>query len=207
MGHVMNTAALKPLFVQTLQNPREAAGQVLRAGVPTQALWIALSLVSVVSSLILAALLRAGPLPAGDLGELVAQSPAYNAPLIFAMMQWGRVVLSVFMLFWVGRMLSGQGELRDVLAVVTWLQVVSFVVVAGLSVLGLLIPILSSLGMLAFFLWWLWALACFVDMAHRFDSPLKAIGVLVVSIVGVILGLAIIMAVIGGILGGLVGAR
>ncbi len=129
----MNTAVLKPLFVQTIQDPRAAAQHVLDMALPTQALWIALSLVSVVSSLILAAILRASPLPPGDLGLLVGQSPAYNAPLIFAIMQWGRVVLSVFMLFWVGRMLGGRGELRDVLAVVTWLQLVSFVMVAVLS--------------------------------------------------------------------------
>lgn len=203
----MNVDVLKPLFIQTVQNPRQAAEQVLRIQLPIQAYWITLTLISVVSSLLLVSIVRAAPLPEGDLGQLLLQSPAYNAPLIFAIMQWGRVVLSVFMLFWTGRMLGGQGDLRDVLSVVTWLQTVSFLIIATIFVIGLVVPFLSSFAMLAFFLWWLWAIVCFLDAAHRFESPIKAVGVLVVSIVGTLIGLSLIMGIIGAVLGGLVGVR
>ncbi|MEO1137899.1 MAG: Yip1 family protein [Pseudomonadota bacterium] len=195
----MNTASLKPLFITTLQKPREAAAQVLGLQLPSQALWIALSLVSVVTSLTVAAMLQAGPPPTGDLGALIQASPAYTSPLIFAIMQWGRAVLSVFMLFWVGKSLGGRGELVDILGVVTWLQVVSFVLVAALSLVGVLIPFLSSLGMLVFFVWWVWAIVAFLDVAHQFENPFKALVVLVASIIGVLVGLSIIMGVIGGL--------
>lgn len=203
----MNTAALKPLFVLTLRNPREAAGMIVAMRLPSQALWLALSLVSVLTSLIFTALLHAAPMPQDEIGQLLASSPGYNSPLIFALLQWGRAVLSIFVLYWVGKTFGGLGELVDVLGVMTWLQVVTFVLVGGLFVVGLVLPALSSLGMLVVFGWWLWAVVCFLDVAHRFDSAFKAFGVLIVSIFGVLIGLSIFLGVIGGIVVGTAGVN
>jgi len=65
----------------------------------------------------------------------------------------------------------------------------------------------SSIGLLVFFVWWIWAVSKMLDVAHGFDSPLKAFGVMVVSVFGVLLGLSVFMGVIGGLAAGLVGAR
>jgi len=202
----MNVTALKPLLLTTIRDPRGGAAQVLAMKLPAQALWIALTLVSVVTSGVVAALVQAAPMPPGDLGRLLETSPVYSSPLIFAVMQWGRAVLSVFMLFWVGRALGGRGDVTDVLAVFTLLQLVSFVLVAGFTILGLIIPILASLGLLLFLVWWIWAFSNALDVAHGFDSPLKAFGVIVVSVFGVLIGLSVFMGVIGGVAGGITGA-
>lgn len=201
----MNSETLKPLFALTLQDPRGAAERVIALHLPTQTLWLALSLISVVTSLIFSILLQAAPLPPGELGALVQSSPGYQSPLIFALMQWGRVVISVFMLYYVGRAMGGQGSLADVLSVITWLQAVSFVLIAGLSLIGLAIPFLSSLGMLVFLCWWVWAITSFLDAAHGFGNPFKALGVLLISVIGVLIGVSIAMGVIGGIFIGLTG--
>ncbi|MFN3208475.1 MAG: Yip1 family protein [Roseovarius sp.] len=202
----MTASVLKPLFLTTIRQPRDGAARMLSLRLPAQALWIALSLISVVTSAVVAALVQAAPMPPGELGRLVEASPVYSSPLIFAAMQWGRAVLSVFMLFWVGRALGGRGELPDVLAVVTLLQAVSFVLVASFTILGMIIPFLSSLGLLVFFVWWIWAVSNALDVAHEFDSPLKAFGVMVISVFGVLIGLSILMGVIGGVGAGLTGA-
>ena len=198
----MNTAALKPLFLLTLRDPREAAGMIVAMRLPSQALWLALSLVSVLTSIIFSALLHAAPMPQDEIGQLLESSPGYNSPLIFAMLQWGRAVLSIFVLYWVGKAFGGLGELVDVLAVMTWLQVVTFVLVGVLFVLGVVLPMLSSLGMLVVFGWWLWAVVCFLDVAHRFESGVKAFFVLLFSIFGVLIGLSLFLGVIGGIVVG-----
>lgn len=203
----MNITALKPLFVQAVKDPRGAADTVLATRWPAQALWIALSLVSVVTSLIVAALVQATPLPQGELGALLQASPVYSSPLIFAVMQWGRAVLSVFMLFWVGRALGGRGALEDVLGVVTLVQIVSFALVAGITLVGVIFPFLSSLGLLVFFVWWVWAVANALDVAHSYENPMKAFGVMVISIFGVLIGLSIFMGIVGGLAAGLTGAR
>ena len=202
----MSETVLKPLLVTTIRDPRRGAERVLALQWPVQALWIALSLISVVTSAVVAALVQAAPMPEGELGRLLQASPVYSSPLVFAVMQWARAVFSVFMLFWIGRALGGRGTVPEVLAVVTLLQAVSFLLVAGFTILGLILPFVSSLGLLVFFVWWLWAVSNMLDVAHGFDSPLKAFGVMVIAIFGVLIGLSIFMGVIGGLAGGTTGA-
>lgn len=202
----MTDTALRPLLLTTVRNPRDGAGRVLGMNLPPQALWIALSLISIVTSGVVAALVQAAPIPEGEIGVLITASPVYSSPLIFALMQWGRAVLSVFMLYWVGRGLGGRGGIPEVLAVVTLLQAVSFILVAGCVLLGLVIPFVSSLGLLVFIVWWMWAVSNMLDVAHGFDSPLKAFGVMVIAIFGVVVGLSIIMGVIGGLFAATTGA-
>ncbi|MGK7755195.1 MULTISPECIES: YIP1 family protein [unclassified Roseovarius] len=202
----MTETALKPLFVTTVRDPRSGAARILGMNLPVQALWIAVSLISVVTSGVVAALVQAAPIPEGELGDLLRTSPVYSSPLIFAVMQWGRAVLSVFMLYWVGRGLGGRGSLPEVLAVITLLQAVSFVLVAGFVLLGLVIPILSSLGLLVFIVWWMWAVSNMLDVAHGLGSPLKAFGVMLIAIFGVLVGLSIITGIIGGLFATTTGA-
>lgn len=195
----MYSVALKPLFRLSLVSPREAASQVVAMGLPANALWIALSLVSVLSALMMSSLLQLVPLTDEPMAQLLGESPARNSPMIFAILQWGRAVLTVFVLHWVGRALGGQGSLQDVLGVITWLQAMTFALIAILMVVGMIIPILSSLGFLVFVGWYLWSVVTYIDEAHEFDNPFKAIGVLIVSIMGVLLGMSVFMALLGGI--------
>ncbi len=201
----MTYDGFKPLFVLTLKSPRAAARQILAMDLPPQALWLALSLVSVLTSLIFSGLLQMAELPEGDMGEMARGSPGYSSPLIFALMQWGRAVLSIFVLLWVGQTLGGQGRLVDVLAVITWLQVVGFCVILALSVAGLILPFVTTLGFFAFFVWWLWAVVGFLDEAHGFNSPIKAFGVLLMSVLGVLIGLSIFMGAVLSLFAGLTG--
>ncbi len=201
----MTLDGFKPLFVLTLKDPRTAARLVMGMDLPPQALWLALSLVSVVTSLIFSGLLQFAELPESEMGDMARGSPGYSSPLIFAFMQWSRAVLSVFVLFWVGQALGGQGRLSDVLAVITWLQVVGFCVILVLSVAGIILPFVTTLGFFAFFVWWIWAVVGFLDEAHGFDSPIKALGVLLMSVLGVLIGLSIFLGAVFSLFAGLTG--
>jgi len=195
----MTASALVSLFVLTLRNPREAGEYILSLRLPAQALWIGLSLISVMTSLVFSGLMRVGPLPQDQFGEIISGSPAYSAPLLFALMQWGRAILTVFVFFWVGRMMGGRGPLEDVLAVLTWLQAVTFVIMLGLLVGGLVLPFLTSLMILAAFVWWLWAVTTLLNVAHGFDSPMRAVGVLILSLLGVTIGLSLFFGAVAGL--------
>lgn len=195
----MMSEVVKPLFVLSLKNPREAALGLVRLEMGTQTLWLVLSLVSVITSLVLSLLLQITPLPNGEMGEVLASAPGFENPLIMAVIQWGRIVLSVFVFYWVGRFLGGQGTLGDVLAVVTWLQLMSFALMVGITFLGFALPFLSPFALLIFICWWLFSLVTYVDVAHSFGNMLKATGVIVASIVGVLIGMTLFMGVIGGI--------
>ncbi|WP_306150954.1 Yip1 family protein [Roseovarius sp. MMSF_3281] len=189
----------KALFFVTLKTPKEAARHLLALDLPAQALWMALTLVSVVTSMVFAGLLQMAPMPAADMGELIRGTPAYDAPLIFALLQWARAVVSVFVLYWVGTVFGGQGRLSDVLAVMAWLQAVTFALMLGIAVLGVLMPFVSSLLILAMAVWWVWAVISALDVAHEFDSMVKSAAVLIVSIVGATVGLSIFLGVVASV--------
>jgi len=193
------TMNAKQLFVQTLKTPSEAGAQVMRLQWPIQALWMALSLVSVITSLIFAALMQLAPMGEDQFSDLMRASPAHSAPLIFALLQWGRAIVSVFVLYWIGRMMGGTGQLRDVLAVMAWLQAVTFVLMIGLIVIGAILPMLSSLLILAMVIWWIWAIVSVLNVAHGFDSMFKAGAVLILSLLGVTVGMSIFFGAISAL--------
>lgn len=196
---MMVASDLKGLFVQTVKAPREGVQQVLSLNLSAQVLWMALTLVSVVTSIILAGLLQVAPLPQDDVGNLMRTMPAYDAPIIFALMQWARAVVTVFILYWAGRMFGGTGRLVDVLAVITWLQAVTFTLMLGIGVLGVVLPFVSSILIFAMVVWWLWAVTSSLDVAHGFDNMMKAAAVLIVSVIGATIGLSIFFGVMASV--------
>lgn len=195
----MTATGFKSLFMTTLTDPAEAGRQVIALGLPAQALWMALSLIAVLVSLIFSGLMQAAPVPEDEVGNVLRTSPAYGAPLIFALLQWGRAVLSVFVLYWVGRVFGGRGRLVDVLAVLTWLQAVSFALVAGLFLLGMVVPMLSTIILLVMVVWWIWAAVSLLDVAHGFGSKIKAAGVLIAAILGITIGLWMFLSIVSAV--------
>lgn len=195
----MNGAVFAPLLRTSLQNPREAAKLVIAMGVPERALWIALALVVVLTSLVMSAVLQAVPLPEDDLGQILAASPLFASPIAATIIRMGQAILAVYLVFWVGRTLGGQGTLQDVLGVITLLQIVSFVLLTGITLVGFVFPLLSSMAFLAFIGWLLWSVITYIDEAHEFENMFKAVGVLFISFIGVIIGMSLLMAVVGGL--------
>jgi hypothetical protein len=196
---MMVASDLKALFVLTVKAPREGAQHVLSLNLPAQVLWMALTLVSVVTSIIFAGLLQIAPMPQDEMGELMRTMPAYDAPIIFALLQWARAVVTVFILYWAGRMFGGTGRLVDILAVVAWLQAVTFGLMLGIMVLSLLVPFVSSILVLVMAVWWVWAVASSLDVAHGFDNMMKAAAVLIVSVIGATIGLSIFFGVVASV--------
>ncbi|MEQ9258066.1 MAG: YIP1 family protein [Roseovarius sp.] len=195
----MTFARFKELFRQTLTDPRGAGLEVIALQLPVQALWMALMLTSVLLSLMVSALFHSAPLPGDEMGELIRMSPAYRAPLVFAIINWVQAVVSVFVLHWIGRGLGGQGEMPDMLAVLIWLQVVSLAMAVVLFVVGLVLPLLGGLAMIVAFLWGIWATVALIDAANRFDNMGKALGTCVLAVLAVSIGMTILSALLAGL--------
>lgn len=195
----MTFGLFKALFRQTLTNPRGAGAAVIALDLPVQGLWIALMLVSVLLSLLVSALFHIAPLPPDEVGAMIRMSPAHQAPLLFALINWGQAVISVFVLHWIGQVFGGKGRLADMLAVMIWLQAVTIVLAVVLFLAGLILPLIAALMMLVAFVWGIWATISLVDAANRFDNLLKATGVCLAALVAFSVGMAIISAVIGGL--------
>ncbi len=195
----MNSAVFAPIFRLSLQNPREAAKHVIAMGLPERALWLAMSLVVVLTSLVMSGILQAVPLPDDEISQVLTASPGYNSPLLLTGIRLAQAVLAVYVLFWVGRALGGQGSKQDILGVLTLLQVVSFVLLTGITIVSLVFPLLSLVAFLTFVGWLLWSVLTYVDEAHEFDNLFKATGVVLVSVVGIIVGMSFLLSLLGGL--------
>ena len=203
----MTDVRLKPLIGMSLRDPRLAGETILNLRLPDQVLWQALTLVSVLSTLIVSGMMRLTPIPENEFGLVLINSPIYASPLLAAVMQWGQSVISIFVLHWVGRIFGGTGARSDVLALVAWLHFVSLVLVILLVLVGSAVPMLSAFGLLMFIGWWLWSFATYVDVAHAFQSMFKAIGVLLVSLAGFLFGVSFVVSLLGGLIFGIAGVR
>ncbi|WP_322865838.1 YIP1 family protein [Aquicoccus sp. G2-2] len=184
------------LLKLTLTNPKEAAAEVMliRRMLSTEALWSTVILVAVLHTLITSLEMWVVPPPP----EMVELIPAFFfKPALLAMMAAGAIVLMVFALYWAGRALGGTADLRDVLATFTWLELM----MAGAQLVALVLiffsPGLSDLFSLMVFFWGVWALIAFIDRSQGFDSPMRAIGVLVATIGLMLAGLVIFSLFVG----------
>lgn len=194
----MTTLSLKDLAVQTVTNPRAAAEYLLGLHIGRNALWMALVLATVLNSLLFS--LSSFMFPTDAATPLPG---LFNNPLLFAMMQGGGLVITVFVLTWVGNMLGGQGGLGDVLIALVWLQFMRLAAQAAVIVVGLAMPALGGLISLAVLVLSFWILLHFINVAHRFNSLGKAFLVLFLAGLGVSFGISIILTLIGVSAGGM----
>lgn len=189
---------LQALVKQTLIAPREAAGQlmVMRRGLGFETLWSTVVLAAVLNSLVISAGMYVFP-PSPEQVEIMPR--LFFRPALLAVVAAGAMVVFVVVLHWAGRMLGGKGELRDMLVVITWLQIVQVGLQLAVLVLAIVAMPLASLANMAAFFWGLWILIAFVDRVHGFKSPMKSMGVLAMGITLLLFGITIFLLLFGAV--------
>ncbi|MFU8776776.1 MAG: Yip1 family protein [Roseovarius sp.] len=191
----MTQADFKALLLETLFRPREAARVLIGLGLPQQALWMALVLMSVLNAIVYSVSLRMAP--PMDPATATLMPPAFHAPMLFAVFLFGALAITVYALFWVGRMLGGTAQLAEVLVLICWLQVLRLMLQVAVAVLVLALPTVAVLVIFISSIWGIYILTGFVDAAHRYDNILKSFGIIVLSIIAMAVGLSILLSLIG----------
>ena len=186
----MNRQDFVNLIQTSVQNPRQAAREILALQLPVPVLWNAALLV-VILSVLLSYVTLAG---AGD-GSMVLQLG--GTPIGITLLSGGSMVFLIFGLFWTGRMLGGRGDLTDFIAIVVWIQFLWLLAQVLQTILLVLSPALAALFGFAALIYGLWMLIQFVTEAHQFKSALIGTATLVLSALGVTLGLSILLGMIG----------
>ena len=197
----MTRTRFNALIVQTLFQPREAAGVLIGMRLPRHWLWMALALMSVLNAIVYTLSLQmTAP---GDATAPALMPPAFHSPLLFAMFLFGTLAITVLTLTWIGQGLGGRAEMDDILVLIGWLQVLRLILQVAVAVLVIVAPVLGALVIFLASLWGIYILAGFVDAAHRFDSMFKAVGVILLSLVAMAVGLTVVFSVLGvAIVGG-----
>lgn len=186
----MTAAYLKALAIETLRSPPAAARRILDMRLETPVLWILLVLVTVLNAV--QAFLTNALFPSpGPIAGLVGN------PLLYAIASGGGLVIVVFLLTWVGNILEGKGTLAGLLSVMIWAQFLGIVGQFIVIFLALAVPPLAGLAAMGLFGVTLWITLHFLSVAHGFDSLLKALGVLILSVLGLAFGLALVLMLVG----------
>ncbi|MFK7938208.1 MAG: Yip1 family protein [Roseovarius sp.] len=190
----MTQVDLQSLIIETVRAPHTAAEKVLRVNLPANWLWSALALMCVLNAIVYSVSLQLSPPQSPE--ELMFIPPAFRSPVLFTLFLLCSFSLTVFALHRVGAWMEGQGSLREILTVITWMQLLRLVLQLVVLVLSLVAPAFGALLVLVGSLWGVYILAAFVNVAHRYDNLGKAFAVMVLSFLAVALGASLILGLI-----------
>ncbi len=171
-------------------NPRAAARAILNLSFPNDILWIMVLLVVILSVLLTYVTMMAA-------GPVIGMFGFANSPLLLTIFMAANMVFLIFALYWAGKAIGGQGELKGFIAIVTWLQALLLLAQVIQTILIAFSPILSSMFGIASLFYGLWILILFVSEAHGFKSWLKGLAVLLIAVLGVSAGLSLLLSLIG----------
>ncbi len=171
----MNGKVIFDLIREMFTEPRSAAARAIHFGLPSRTLWMMMILLTVIASLLSSLSLHGVTIPDPILAQLVTRTIAYQAPMIYAFLQVCQTGLGIFAVFYVGRLLAGQGTVPDVLAAMILLQAAAISLIVAITVVGMLIPAVGTIGLIGFVGWCIWAMSSAVDAAHRLNSIGKAL--------------------------------
>ena len=186
------TDILRVLFHRTVLSPADGARGVIELDLPRGDLWLALLLTTILSVLTLAIQAPfAGFVLPGNGGPIIV------SPWAYVVILGSGLVMLVFLLYFVGQLLGGTGRFVDILAVVAWLEGVGVVVRVVQMFASLMGPALAGIAVLAGTAFLVWCLIRFIEVAHRFNGPGRAMGAIFLSFFGVAVGIMPLLTVIG----------
>lgn len=186
----MNVNDLPRLAMDTLRDPRGMAARLIALDLGMPTLWAALVLGVVLNALIFSVNMMLFP-------TTFPVPWLFSNPILYAAAMAVGMVLTMYVLTWIGSMMGGQGRLADVTVLLVWLQYLRLAAQAVLLLLTILMPALALMATLVVAFYSLWLLLNFLDVAHRFESLGKSALVLVFAVVGITIGLSFLIALIG----------
>lgn len=176
----------------SIMEPSESARKALAMDIPAQALWTGLALVAVLNVILVALLQLISPMPQAMQDQGFALSPFGFFAIIGIFF-----VLFVYGIFYAGRMIGGQGTLQATLTIVVWFQAVSLTLEGIQFALVLISPAIGSIFGLLTLGALIWCFMNFINVLHGFNNLGKALGAIVLALIGTALISGIILAVLG----------
>jgi hypothetical protein len=174
----------------SLKNPRAAARALLAEDVPLAARSAGLTLIAVLSAILLFPSFALLP-PEDFVSSFLAQSPVRAA-----VVQWLALLISVFLIYRVGRAFGGRGGLADAMLVVVWLQLLMLGVQVAQLLALILIPPLAGLIGLVGFIGFTWLTVNFIAELHGFRS----LGLVFAGMIVAFIAAAFVLAILLGLL-------
>ncbi len=185
------------LLILTLSDPRAGARAVAGINVAREVLWGALTVIVALS--VIGARIMNYMTPISQEQALGLQF--VSSPIIFALVLWGLLVLTVFSMHYIGRAFGGQGHFDTSLKLVIWLQAILLLAQVVQILFGTVSLVAAGLLGLGFSLYSAWLFVNFVTVAHHFTHRGAVLLGVIISLFGVIFGFSLLIALIAVLLG------
>ncbi|MEO9573657.1 MAG: YIP1 family protein [Roseobacter sp.] len=192
------------LAVDTLRDPKDTAVQIMGWNLDRATLYMALFAVAAVNALLASApvVLSQGGIDASARAALPILA-LLERPIMFFVIVAGTLVVMIQALFWAGRAMGGTGEMTEMMSLIIWLQALRALAQVGILTVGFIAPVLASLVALGLQIVAFWLFLHFISAAMRFNSLLRAFGLLVAVATALFLGMMLLLTLTGFSAGGL----
>lgn len=185
------------LLKLTLSDPRAGARAVAEIDVSREVLWGALTVIVALS--VIGARIMSYMTPISQ--EQALGMEFVSSPIMFALVMWGLLVLTVFSMHYIGRACGGVGHFNTSLKLVIWLQTILLLAQGVQIVFGAVSLLVAGLLGLGFSLYSIWLFVNFVAVAHGFENRGTVLMGVVLSLLGVVFGLSLLIALIAILFG------
>lgn len=189
--NLLSPAALTRLSIETVKAPRSTFARLMALDLDRTTLWQALMLTVAVSILLGEAMTY---VLSSRMGEPM---PRIVTPLTLAVIQGSFLIVTVFLIDFVGRMMGGTGRFADAILAMAWLNAVMIVLQVVQLVLAVALPPLFGLVVLVQVVLSLYLLTAFIAELHGFGSMARVFGMILFVLMGVALGLSFILTLSG----------
>jgi len=156
------------LAKQTLRTPKDAARAVINLNYPNVVWWQVLALATVISGILYGIEVGAAAREAGrNTSDFAWLGGPLQATVVIAI----SALLTLWLIYFVGRMFGGTGSFSDTLAVVTWFHLLSTAVSVALAVFSFVIPsAIIGMASLAIMFVTFWVFISFIAAIHGFQN-------------------------------------
>ncbi len=186
LGQLIQLASL------SLRDPKYGAVKVLKHRVPLQA---AIELAAVV--VILGSILSSLFFQLTAVSEEAEQLNLFRNPLIFTAIQGAVLCVIVLATYLIGQMVGGNGNLKETLVLMVWLQFIMLLYQFVQIFASMVIPVLDGLLTIVSIVLFFWLFANFVAVLHGFKSAFKVLIGTMMSMAAIIMGVLTLYAAFG----------
>ena len=184
----------------SLRDPRGFALQLIALDMPRSARW-QLLFVSAVIGVALTTLnvYRASQsgTSATDPLQMSIEDMILNRPFIHVLLQFSLLVITVFLIYWVGRMARGIGDLPPAILLVAWVEFV-LAAIRGVQAVVFFVspPLAVMVGVFGLGIMF-WLLSNFIAELLGFASPFWVLLGILATAIGVMVGVIFLLVLIG----------
>lgn len=179
------------MALQTVPEPRKVAREIQALPYDRMVLWQVLALLLVAAAFLGVVASILFPVDPEAFGPLFAN------PVMTGVAQASIAVLTVFGVYWVGRMMGGTGSFEQALLTVIWLHFVLLIIEVGVLVLGLFAPGIAMLLWVAGLVMTFWLLSHFIAEMHGFNNAGMVFAGIILTLFLAMVVFSIFLAMIG----------